>query len=131
MTVVIDASVACAALLPGDANSEWARGVLDSQTLVGPELLVVEVSHLLRRSVRGGVIPDAEGRAAIGDLVNIIDEFFEHAPFAERIWDLHPNVTSYDAVYVALAEALGAPLATLDHKLRRAPGPRCDFLSPS
>ena len=49
---------------------------------------------------------------------------------ARRVWALHPNLTAYDAAYVALAEELGAPLLTLDARLARAPGPTCRFLLP-
>jgi predicted nucleic acid-binding protein len=55
-------------------------------------------------------------------------ELFPYAPFAARIWDLRGSVTCYDAWSVALAEALSAPLATLDARLARASGPRCRFL---
>ena len=130
MTVVIDSSVAFAALLPDGDNAEWSRGVLESNHLVAPELLVVELSHLLRRGVRRGSLAEPDARAALIDFLDVMDDFVEHAPFAPRMWELQSNVTSYDATYVALAEALGAPLATLNHKLRRASGPRCDFLSP-
>ena len=51
-------------------------------------------------------------------------------PFAQRAWELRHNLTSYDAWYVAVAEALGLPLATLDEGLARASGPKCDFLTP-
>ena len=51
-------------------------------------------------------------------------------PFAERIWELRANVTSYDAWYVAVAEAAGLPLATLDSRLARANGPNCKFILP-
>lgn len=54
-------------------------------------------------------------------------ELFPYAPFAARIWDLRDNVTCYDAWYVAVAETLNAPLATLDVRLANAPGPRCRF----
>jgi predicted nucleic acid-binding protein len=57
-------------------------------------------------------------------------ELFAFDPFADRIWGLRYNVTSYDAWYVALAEALNLPLATLDKPLSRAKGPKCKFLTP-
>lgn len=42
-----------------------------------------------------------------------------------RVWELRGNMSAYDATYVALAEALEAPLVTADGRLARAPGPRC------
>jgi len=55
---------------------------------------------------------------------------FDFGILAARVWALHPNVTAYDAAYVALAEELDAPLVTLDRRLPRADGPRCSFLTP-
>src|SRR6266540_2647815 len=52
---------------------------------------------------------------------------YPHAPFGSRIWELRDNLTVYDAVYVALAEALGARLLTSDARLARAPGARCEI----
>ena len=131
MTVVIDAGVALAALLDDDEHTAWAREVMSEGNLAAPELLSVEVSHLLRKSVSQGLLTSREGRDALLDLLDVVDDFYPHGPFVPRIWELHATVTSYDSAYVALAEALGAPLATLDRKLCRAPGPRCEFLQPS
>lgn len=64
------------------------------------------------------------------DLLRLDLALFPYEPFGERIWALRQNVTSYDASYVALAEALEAPLATLDRKLPMADGPQCRFLTP-
>ena len=49
-----------------------------------------------------------------------------HHLLAERAWELRENVSFYDALYVALAEALEAPLVTLDARLagRPASAPR-------
>lgn len=131
MTVVIDAGVALAALLDDDEHTAWAREVMSEGDLAAPELLSVEVAHLLRKSVSQGLLTAHEGRGALADLLDVVDDFYPHGPFVPRIWELQSNVTSYDSAYVALAEALGAPLATLDWKLSRAPGPRCEFLQPS
>lgn len=49
---------------------------------------------------------------------------YPHTPFLRRTWALRNNLTSYDALYVALAEALGATLLTCDAKLAAAPGHR-------
>jgi len=40
-------------------------------------------------------------------------------------------VRGYDALYVALAEALDAPLLTLDRRLARASGLRCAVETPA
>ncbi|HEY9556908.1 MAG TPA: type II toxin-antitoxin system VapC family toxin [Acidimicrobiales bacterium] len=42
-----------------------------------------------------------------------------------RVWDLRHNLTAYDATYVAVAEALDAPLVTADGRLAGAAGPTC------
>ena len=57
-------------------------------------------------------------------------ELYPFTPVARRVWELRANLTSYDAWYVALAEVLDFPLVTLDLKLSRVPGPRCDVIVP-
>jgi predicted nucleic acid-binding protein len=58
-------------------------------------------------------------------------DLLPYAPFAERVWELRSNVTSYDAWYVAMAEPAGLPMATLDRKLAGATGPGGAFLLPA
>ena len=57
-------------------------------------------------------------------------ELFRYDLVAARVWELRGNLTCYDGWYVALAERLEAPMATLDVELTRAPGVRCSFLTP-
>ena len=57
-------------------------------------------------------------------------ELLSFEPFANRIWELRHNVTSYDGWYVAVAEALRLPLATLDERLSKSSGAACEFLMP-
>ena len=57
-------------------------------------------------------------------------DLFSFEPFADRVWELRHNVTSCDAWYVALAEALKLPLATLDEALAKSNGIACEFLTP-
>jgi predicted nucleic acid-binding protein len=71
-----------------------------------------------------------EASAAQQDLVSLELELFPFEPFSLRVWQLRANLMSYDAWYVAVAEALELPLATLDQRLARAPGPTCRFLLP-
>ncbi len=130
MSVVIDASVLVAALIDSGEIGRWAEDVVASGDLLAPHLLLVESTNILRRQQLGGEIESLEASAARVDLTRLQVELFPFAPFAERVWELRDNVTSYDAWYVAVAEGLEAPLATLDTRLSHSPGPRCEFRLP-
>jgi predicted nucleic acid-binding protein len=98
--------------------------------LYAPELLRVEAANVLRRLESAKQITQQEANAAFEDLMDLDVELHAFESFSERVWDLRHNVTSYDAWYVALAEALNLPLATLDARLAKADGPKCQFLTP-
>jgi len=49
---------------------------------------------------------------------------YPHERMLPRIWELRKDLTAYDAAYVALAEALHAPLLTCDRSLAGIPGAR-------
>jgi predicted nucleic acid-binding protein len=129
MSLVIDASVVVAALIDQGADGRWAETLLTKQ-LVAPSLLPVEVANILRRAVRGAAISEDTGALAHADLLALPIEYFPYEVVASRVWELRASVTAYDAWYVGLAELLAVPLATLDQKLARAPGPRCKFRLP-
>jgi predicted nucleic acid-binding protein len=90
----------------------------------------VEVAHALRRLEALGRIPSKTAAAALEAALTLDIELWPFAPFAERVWELRGAVTAYDAWYVALAETLEIPLATLDRRLAVASGPRCEFVIP-
>lgn len=129
MTVVVDASVVVAALVDAGPVGRWAEQLLADEPLIAPHLLLVEVAAVLRRAAARGDISDDVAAMAHGDLVDLRVELFPYGPFAERVWQLRPNVTTYDAWYVALAESMVVSLATLDTRLTSAPGPTCTFLT--
>ena len=91
----------------------------------------MEATNVLRRLELSNRITAPEATAAQGDLMQLEIEVFPFEPFAERVWDLRQSVTSYDAWYVAIAEALRFPLATLDERLAKSNGPKCEFLMPA
>jgi predicted nucleic acid-binding protein len=128
--MVVDASLVVAALIDDGNDGRWAEQQLRSKQLAAPHLMLVEVANILRRSVLAGDISDNVGTLAHADLPLLRIELFPYEPFAERVWELRGNLTAYDAWYVALAESLRMPLATLDRNLARAPGPRCTFVVP-
>lgn len=131
MSAVVDASVLVAALVDSGQHGEWAEGVIAAGSLHAPDLARVEAANVLRRLERAKQITTAEANAAYEDLMQLNLELFSFDPFAERVWELRHNITTYDAWYVAVAEALKLPLATLDERLHKAKGPACDFLLPS
>ena len=128
--MVIDASALVAALVDSGPEGAWAESLIADGQLVGPELVLAEASNILRRLEQAGSISRIEATASHNDLLQLDIELFPFAPFAERVWALRGNLTCYDAWYVALAEALGGPLATLDRRMTRASGPICPILSP-
>ncbi len=131
MTAVVDASAVVAALVDSGPHGEWAESVVAANALAAPELVLAEATDILRRMERAEILSRIEANGAQADLLGMAIELFPFAPFARRVWELRSNLTSYDAWYVALAEALDCPLATLDGKLTRAPGPKCAFIVPA
>lgn len=127
---VVDASVVVAALIDAGPTGRWAEAVLESSPLAAPHLMPVEAANILRRAaIARDVSADAAGLAH-NDLLALRVDLYPYAPFAPRVWELRSTLTAYDSWYVSLAEILGWPLATLDVKLRRASGPRCQFMTP-
>jgi predicted nucleic acid-binding protein len=130
LSVVVDASVLIKALLSTGPDGEWAEAVVAGDSVHAPELALAEATNVLRRLELAGTITTAEANAAHEDLLQLNIELFSFAPFAERVWELRHNLTSYDAWYVALAEALRLPLATFDERIAKAGGSNCEFLTP-
>ena len=130
MSVVVDSSVLVAALLDSGLHGAWAEKVLARGSLCAPQLARVEATNIFRRLERAKLVTTPEANAAQDDLMLLEMELFSFEPFAERIWELRHNMTSYDAWYVALAEALNLPLATLDEPLSRSKKVTCEFLTP-
>lgn len=130
MTLVIDASLVVSALVDSGSTGTWAESLLATEPLTAPHLMPVEAANILRRAAMAGNISADAASMAYADLLDLRVELFPYAPFAARVWELRDNVTSYDAWYIALAESLGSRVATLDLRLARAPGPRCEFDTP-
>jgi predicted nucleic acid-binding protein len=120
---VLDASAVIELLLGTELGRVVAERVSDPATdLHAPHLLDVEVAQVLRRYVRDGDLAPREAAAALDNLRALDVERHGHEALLDRVWALRDNLTAYDAVYVALAEALGTTLLTCDRKLSHAPG---------
>lgn len=123
--LVIDASVLAVALIDDGPGGDVARARLHGERLAAPSLIDLEVVSVWRGLARGGRLDPRRARLALGDLQGIPIQRVEHTPLLQRCWELRENLTAFDAAYVALAEALDAPLLTGDQRLAKATGPRC------
>ncbi len=123
--LVVDASVLAVALADDGSDGDAARARLRGETLAAPELVDLEVASVLRRQNRAGMLDDRRAELAIIDLGALPMVRASHLALLRRCWELRENVTTYDAAYVALAEALDATLLTGDRRLAHAAGPTC------
>lgn len=130
--IVVDASAVVAALVDSGATGKWAESTLrNAGGLAAPEIMAVEVTNVLRRAEQNREVDAATAGQAFADLQRLAVQLVPFPAIDDRVWNLRSNLTAYDASYVAAAEALKLPLATLDEKLSRAPGPTCSFLLPN
>ena len=121
--IVVDAAALLEALLrTSAAKTVEERLFAARQTLHAPHLIDVEVAQVIRRYSANGEIDSERGRMALMDLADLPLRRYPHDFLLPRIWDLRNNLTAYDATYVALAEALDAPLLTRDRRLAAAAG---------
>ncbi|MFQ5765031.1 MAG: type II toxin-antitoxin system VapC family toxin [Rhodospirillales bacterium] len=121
--IVVDASALLEVLLRTPAAPAVEARLLDpNETLHAPHLIDVEVAQALRRYALGGRVDPAHGRAALEIVADLSLRRYPHTMLLPRVWEWRGRLTAYDAVYVALAEALDAPLLTRDRWLAKAAG---------
>jgi predicted nucleic acid-binding protein len=101
-----------------------ARVLDPDEQMNAPHLLDVEATQALRRLTQLKSITATRGKEALSDYAALDIRRAGHLDFLDRMWQLRENVSAYDASYVALAEALDAPLVTCDGKLARSQGHR-------
>jgi predicted nucleic acid-binding protein len=121
--IVLDASALVELLLGTSLGRSIAVRIADPEvSLHAPHLADVEVAQALRRYVREGELDAGSAASALEDLRALDVQRHSHEPLLDRVFALRANLTAYDAVYVALAEALQTTLLTCDGRLARAPG---------
>lgn len=131
MTQVLDSSVVVAAFIDVGEVGGWALDILGEGGIVAPHLMPFEAANIIRRSLAHRAIEQHTASEALGRLRRLkLTSLVPFTTVADRTWELRANLTTYDASYVAAAELLDCRLVTLDHKLSRAVGPRCEILTP-
>jgi predicted nucleic acid-binding protein len=123
--IVIDASAAIELLLRTELGQRVElRALNPDERLYAPQLLDLEIAQVLRRLTHLKEITAARAREALDDYSALLVERAAHRELLRRVWELRDAMTAYDGAYVALAEALDAPLLTCDGKLARSHGHR-------
>jgi len=123
--LVTDAGVWVRALVD-EAPGDPIRSLLVVEPVVAaPELIDLEFTNVLRGLVAKGSIALRDAELALAEFLQAPIQRHTHLSLLPRVWQLRQNLTAYDAAYVALAEALGVDLLTIDRGIGRSPGMRC------
>lgn len=123
--IVADASATVELLLRTPAGEKVAaRALSPVERLHAPQLIDIEIAQVLRRLVQLKQLALARAQEALVDLDALFIQRADHQLLLPRVWSLRESLSACDACYVALAEALAAPLLTCDGKLARSHGHR-------
>ena len=123
--IVVDASVLFEVLADTPAAEPLRQRLAADSDQAAPHLIDVEVFGVIGRERLRGALDATAAAQAVADLRDWPGERYGHRSLLERAWELHASIRGWDAVYVALAEALDATLVTTDGRLAAAPGPTC------
>jgi predicted nucleic acid-binding protein len=129
--VVCDASAIVAALLDSGPDGQWAVTRLTGVDLHAPTLVHYDCANVIRRLELKGTVGADQATLAYTDLLDLNITLWPYDVLGGRIWQLHQNLTSYDAAYVALADTLSATLVTLNRRIARSPVVECTVTCPA
>jgi predicted nucleic acid-binding protein len=125
--LVVDASCLCEVLIGAPGAEAIRERLAADDEHAAPHIVDVEVFGVVRREQMRGNLDRTAATQAIEDLEAWPGERFGHRPLLSRAWELRETIRAWDAMYVALAEALDAVLVTTDRRLAAAAGPTCQF----
>jgi predicted nucleic acid-binding protein len=123
--LVVDASCLCEVLIGAPRAEAIRRRLAADDDHAAPHIVDVEVFGVVRREHLRGHLDRTEAMQAVEDLEAWPGERYGHRLLLSRAWELRDTVRGWDAMYVALAEALDAVLVTTDRRLAEATGPTC------
>jgi predicted nucleic acid-binding protein len=119
--LIVDSSAVLAALTASDPAPGLFERLSDDGDLHAPHLIDTAFLHALRRMTMTGELSEDRAADARTDFADLAVTRYPHHPLSDRVWQLRPNLTAYDATFVALAEALDTTLVTCDARLTTAP----------
>jgi predicted nucleic acid-binding protein len=125
--LIVDASCLYEVVVDAERSEQVRERLAGDPDHAAPHLVDGEVLSIVRRDHLLGRLDATAARQAIEDLRDWPGERYGHRALLERAWELRDTLRAWDALYVALAEALDATLITLDARLGRAHGPSCSI----
>ncbi len=129
--LVVDAGCIYEVLARTPAAEPIRQRMVADRDHAAPHLVDVEVLGVIRRHFFAGLLDATAAFLAVEGLRDWPAERYGHRPLLLRAWELRANVRGWDAMYVALAEALQATLITTDARLANVPGIRCSVEMPA
>ncbi|MGH9010445.1 MAG: type II toxin-antitoxin system VapC family toxin [Acidimicrobiia bacterium] len=125
--IVVNASVLFEVVADTPASEPMRERLAADPDHAAPHLIDVEVFGVIRREWLRGALDSTAAGQAVADLRDWPGDRYGHRPFLQRAWELRDSIRGWDAIYVALAEALDVPLLTTDGRLATASGPTCQI----
>jgi len=121
--VVVDASVAAMWFLPERYSENAALLLIPEYDLVAPDLIHLEVASALLKAARRDEVPFEDSAEALSLLPAALRTLhsLDHIETAFEI-ARGQGGSIYDALYIALAHTLDAPLITADQRLATVAG---------
>ncbi|NEQ84035.1 MAG: type II toxin-antitoxin system VapC family toxin [Moorea sp. SIO2I5] len=108
-------------------RNDWELSRVD---LIAPELMLAEVGNIIWKRQRVGLITEPEGNSLIARLLALSVPTVETETILPRAYSLGAafDRTVYDALYLALAEAMTAKFITADLRLYNAVSGNLPFI---
>lgn len=128
--LVVDAGCLVEVLTGTQLGESLRQRLTADQDQAAPHIIDVEVFGVIRREHLRQRLDGTAAAQAVAELASWPGERFGHRLLLERAWQLRDTIRGWDAMYVALAEALDATLLTTDSRLAAAPGPTCRIEAP-
>jgi predicted nucleic acid-binding protein len=125
--IVLDASVALEVFVRTPLGVRHEARVM-TESRHAPHLIDVELLSALRRMTLAQVLDVPTAEAVLADFLAARFDRHAHETLLFRAWELRNSISAYDAMYIALAEFLDAPLLTCDAKLSRSHGHRANIV---
>ena len=126
--IAIDANAVVALLVDESDLGAISRRQYSLHDLAAPDLLHFEVSNTMRKLCQLNTVSARLAEHALCDLGLLRVSTVPYGAIGQRMWELRDNLSAHDASYVAVAELFDVDLLTFDGRIRRAPGPRCNFI---